>query len=214
MRNQRLACPYSRARRLTAGVPKAWRDPRVLLAASAAFVLTMLAVPLLGTDLIPQLAQDRFEMTAKLPPGTPLAQADALIRDVQARHAKDDGVRVLYGVSGTGTRLDASPTESGENIGKLSVVMTDNDAEGPLTEALRTTMQAYPQAQVDSAAGKFSVAPAEIEAKAPTGSISRPGANSPACCARIRIPEVKRPSSSASPRSRSASTRIARPLSA
>ena len=114
---------------------------------------------------IPQFAQDRFEMTAKLPPGTPLAKTDALIRAVQADHAKDDGVRVLYGVSGTGTRLDASPTESGENIGKLSVVMTSNDAEGPLTEALRKTMQAYPGAQVDFARPElFSLSPPlEIE---------------------------------------------------
>ncbi len=159
--------PYSRAERGYLRVlPKALARPApVLLAASAAFLLTMLAVPLLGTDLIPQLAQDRFEMTAKLPPGTPLAQADALVRDVQAKHAKDDGVRVLYGVSGTGTRLDASPTESGENIGKLSVVMTDNDAEARLTEALRTTMQAYPQAQVDfSRPELFSLSPPlEIE---------------------------------------------------
>jgi HAE1 family hydrophobic/amphiphilic exporter-1 len=31
-------------------------------------------VPSLGTDLIPQLAQDRFEMTMKLPPGTRLSR--------------------------------------------------------------------------------------------------------------------------------------------
>ena len=143
--------PYARAERAYLQIlPAALKRPTpVLLVAAIAFALTMAVVPLLGTDLIPQLAQDRFDMTAKLPPGTPLAQTDALIRDVQGKHAKDDGVRVLYGVSGTGTRLDASPTESGENIGKLSVVMTENKAEAPLTEALRKTMQAYPSAQVD-----------------------------------------------------------------
>ena len=159
--------PYSRAERGYLRVlPKALARPTpVLLGASVAFVLTMLAVPLLGTDLIPQLAQDRFEMTAKLPPGTPLAQTDALIRSVQQDHAKDDGVRVLYGVSGTGTRLDASPTESGENIGKLSVVMETNDVEASLTEALRKTMQAFPAAQVDfSRPELFSLSPPlEIE---------------------------------------------------
>jgi len=74
-------------------------------------------------------------------------------------------VRVLYGVSGTGTRLDASPTESGENIGKLSVVMETNDAEGPLTEALRKSMQSQPSAQVDfSRPELFSLSPPlEIE---------------------------------------------------
>ncbi len=110
-----------------------------------------MAVPMLGVDLIPQLAQDRFEMTAKLPPGTPLAQTDALVRDVQRRHADETGARLLYGVSGTGTRLDASPTESGENIGKLSVVMDDTSRESELTEKLRQTMKDYPAAQVDFA---------------------------------------------------------------
>ncbi|MEO6519959.1 MAG: efflux RND transporter permease subunit, partial [Pseudoxanthomonas sp.] len=159
--------PYHRAERGYMRVlPNALARPVPVLAVAAiAFGLTMLAVPLLGTDLIPQFAQDRFEMTAKLPPGTPLAKTDALIRAVQAAHARDAGVRVLYGVSGTGTRLDASPTESGENIGKLSVVMTNNDAEGPLTEALRKTMQAYPGAQVDFARPElFSLSPPlEIE---------------------------------------------------
>ena len=159
--------PYHRAERGYMRVlPAALARPLPVLAVAAiAFALTMLLVPLLGTDLIPQFAQDRFEMTAKLPPGTPLAQTDTVMRAVQAAHAKDAGVRVLYGVSGTGTRLDASPTESGENIGKLSVVMTNNDAEGPLTESLRKTMQAYPAAQVDFARPElFSLSPPlEIE---------------------------------------------------
>ena len=159
--------PYARAERGYLQVlPAALARPApVLLVAGVAFALTLAAIPLLGTDLIPQLAQDRFEMTAKLPPGTPLAQTDALVREVQGRHAKDVGVRVLYGVSGTGTRLDASPTESGENIGKLSVVMDDNDAEARLTEALRETMKGSPGAQVDfSRPELFSLSPPlEIE---------------------------------------------------
>nr|MBP6798879.1 efflux RND transporter permease subunit [Luteimonas sp.] len=145
--------PYNRAERgylrmLPAALSRPWP---VLGGAALAFALTLAALPFLGMDLIPQLAQDRFEMTAKLPPGTPLAQTDALIRDVQQKHAGDEGVRLLYGVSGTGTRLDASPTESGENIGKLSVVMDDTKREQALTEGLRETMQAYPSAQVDFA---------------------------------------------------------------
>ncbi|MCG8276979.1 efflux RND transporter permease subunit [Stenotrophomonas sp. NLF4-10] len=145
--------PYGRAeagylRMLPAALKRPWP---VLGGAALAFALTLLALPLLGVDLIPQLAQDRFEMTAKLPPGTPLAQTDALVREVQRRHADEAGVRLLYGVSGTGTRLDASPTESGENIGKLSVVMDDTSREPELTEKLRQTMKAWPAAQVDFA---------------------------------------------------------------
>ncbi|MCA0393092.1 MAG: efflux RND transporter permease subunit [Proteobacteria bacterium] len=145
--------PYKRAE---AGylrvLPRALARPwPVLGVATLLFAATLGVLPFLGMDLIPQLAQDRFEMTAKLPPGTPLAQTDAMLRDVQRKHAGDTGVRLLYGVSGTGTRLDASPTESGENIGKLSVVMDDTSREQALTDALRDTMQAYPSAQVDFA---------------------------------------------------------------
>ena len=159
--------PYARAERsYLRALPAALARPTpVLLVAGVAFAATLAVLPLLGTDLIPQLAQDRFEMTAKLPPGTPLAKTDALIRQVQAAHAKDAGARLLYGVSGTGTRLDANPTESGENIGKLDIVMTRNEAEAPLTDALRKTLRQHPGAQVDFARPElFSLSPPlEIE---------------------------------------------------
>jgi HAE1 family hydrophobic/amphiphilic exporter-1 len=134
-------------------LPAALRRPGLVLgAAAAAFLATLAVVPMLGADLIPQLAQDRFEMTVKLPPGTPLRDTDALVRDLQRKHAGDEGIRALYGVSGSGTRLDASPTESGENIGKLSIVMAgggSEELEARETEKLRETMRAHPQAQVD-----------------------------------------------------------------
>ncbi len=148
--------PYNGAERaylrlLPASLARPWL---VLGFAGAAFGLTLLTVPMLGADLIPQLAQDRFEMTVKLPPGTPLKDTDALVRELQQKHSKDDGVQSLYGVSGSGTRLDASPTESGENIGKLTVVMTGGGSEkieAAETERLRATMQSHAGVQVDFA---------------------------------------------------------------
>ncbi|MGX5731697.1 efflux RND transporter permease subunit [Pseudoxanthomonas beigongshangi] len=148
--------PYNSAERaylrlLPASLARPWL---VLGFAAAAFGLTLLTVPMLGADLIPQLAQDRFEMTVKLPPGTPLKETDALVRELQEKHAKDDGVQALYGVSGSGTRLDASPTESGENIGKLTVVMAGGGSEkieAAETERLRATMASKAGVQVDFA---------------------------------------------------------------
>ena len=83
-------------------------------------------------------------MTVELPPGTPLRNTDKVVRELQQAHAKDEGIRALYGVSGSGTRLDASPTESGENIGKLSVVMADSGdqkREAELIDGLREATQ-------------------------------------------------------------------------
>ncbi|WP_198995204.1 efflux RND transporter permease subunit [Stenotrophomonas maltophilia] len=136
-------------------LPSALAHPgKVLGVATIIFVATMALVPMLGADLIPQLAQDRFEMTVKLPAGTPLKQTDALVRELQLAHGNGEGVASLYGVSGSGTRLDASPTESGENIGKLTVVMEGGGnarTEAEITERLRDSMGQHPGGQVDFA---------------------------------------------------------------
>ncbi|KAF1722373.1 efflux RND transporter permease subunit [Pseudoxanthomonas wuyuanensis] len=146
--------PYARAERSYLRLlPAALARPgRVLALAGAAFAVTLALIPTLGTDLIPQLAQDRFEMTVKLPPGTPLRETDRLVRELQLKHSRDDGVESLYGVSGSGTRLDANPTESGENIGKLTVGMAGGGSrrfEAEQTERLRATMAGQPGVQVD-----------------------------------------------------------------
>ncbi len=146
--------PYAMAeRRYMRVLPGALQRPMLVLGlAATAFALTLATVPMLGADLIPQLAQDRFEMTVKLPPGTPLRDTDRLVRELQEKHAKEEGIRAIFGVSGSGTRLDANPTESGENIGKLSIVMAEGgskEVEAATTERLRETMKAHPAAQVD-----------------------------------------------------------------
>jgi len=132
-------------------LPTALARPGLVLgSATAAFVLALALVPTLGMDLIPQLAQDRFDLTVKLPSGTQLRDTDALIRDVQRKHAGDPGVRVLYAVSGSGTRLDANPTESGENVGKLSVILergAPRKTEATQIERLRASMALYPGAE-------------------------------------------------------------------
>jgi len=145
--------PYERAAAYYKRVlPAALDRPSLILgSASVAFVIAMLVAFTLGTDLIPQLAQDRFEMTAKLPPGTQLRETDALVRAVQKAHDGDSDIEALYGVSGTGTRLDANPTESGENIAKLSVVLGEHyssETEAQVTERMRETMKRYPDIAV------------------------------------------------------------------
>jgi len=153
-------------------LPKALLNPVLVLGSAAtAFLLSLALVPLLGADLIPQLAQDRFEMTARLAPGTPLAKTDTLVTRVQDAHQGDTGVREIYGVSGTGTRLDASPTESGENIAKVSVVMDNYSPEGEaaLVERMRKTLAREPGVDVKFGRPQllsFST-PLEIEVRGP-----------------------------------------------
>lgn len=136
------------------------------------------------------------------------------MRELQQAHGKDAGVRTLYGVSGSGTRLDASPTESGENIGKLTVVMADGgseETEAALTEALRSTMRAHPGAQVDfSRPELFSFStPLEIELRGQDlESIQQAGRQLAGMLRRNpHYADVKSTVEQGSRRSRSASTR-------
>jgi HAE1 family hydrophobic/amphiphilic exporter-1 len=137
--------PYDRAAAFYhRSLPKALEHPwRVLGFSAVALAATLSLLPTLGLDLIPQLAQGRFDMTVTLPPGTPLAETDKLVAQISERHAKDPGVASIYGVAGAGTRLDANPTESGENIARLSIALKDGGSkaiEAAETERLRAGM--------------------------------------------------------------------------
>lgn len=162
--------PYNAAARAYhAFLPKALAYPFAVLGfATAAFVASLLVIPTLGMDLIPQLAQGRFEMTVKLPPGTALVDTDALVKELETANAKDPNIELIYGVSGTGTRLDATPTESGENIARLLVVLKSGvgeRGERAATDALRASMKTHPGSEVKfSRPQLFSFAtPLEIE---------------------------------------------------
>jgi HAE1 family hydrophobic/amphiphilic exporter-1 len=145
--------PYERAAAYYhRNLPKALARPWLILGcAASAFVIALLVATTLGTDLIPQLAQDRFQMIATLPPGTQLAETDALVQSIQKAHDGDKDVESLYGVSGTGTRLDANPTDSGENVANMTVVLGSHytrETEAAETERMRATMAKYPDVQV------------------------------------------------------------------
>ena len=162
--------PYNgAARAYHAFLPKALAHPFAVLGfAAAAFAASVALIPTLGMDLIPSLAQGRFEMTVKQSPGTALVDTDKLVAELQQRTAKDPNIALIYGVSGTGTRLDATPTESGENIARLLVVLKPSvgeRGERAATDALRAAMASHPGAEVKFARPQlFSFAtPLEIE---------------------------------------------------
>ncbi len=162
--------PYNAAARAYhAFLPKALARPGAVLAfAAIAFAGSVALIPTLGLDLIPSLAQGRFEMTVKQSPGTALIDTDKLVAELEQKNAGNPNIALIYGVSGTGTRLDATPTESGENIARLLVVLkpgVGDRGERAATDALRATMASHPGVEVKFARPQlFSFAtPLEIE---------------------------------------------------
>jgi len=123
---------------------------RVIAVAAALFVVSMLLVPRLGVELIPQLSQGEFRVEFRLPPGTRLETTDADITKVQTVAAGLPDIRTTFSVAGTGNRMDANPEEGGENWGELDVTLrrgsTRADEERAMTR-LRGTLQTIPDLQ-------------------------------------------------------------------
>ena len=105
---------------------------RIVAISAAVFLATAALVPQLGTELIPQLSQGEFIADLRLAPGTPLEQTDRAMSAAQAGAMSLPDVDLSYAVTGTGNRLDASPTDAGENTGRLSVTL--KPGAGPARE--------------------------------------------------------------------------------
>jgi hydrophobic/amphiphilic exporter-1 (mainly G- bacteria), HAE1 family len=113
---------------------------RVLAAAIGVLLATAALVPRLGTELIPQLSQGEFIVDLRLPPGTPLEETDRVVAAAQALTSGQPEVAQSYSVTGTGNRLDANPTDAGENTGRISVTLkpgSNRDDENHVIGTLR-----------------------------------------------------------------------------
>jgi HAE1 family hydrophobic/amphiphilic exporter-1 len=96
---------------------------KVLVVAFTLFMVSLLLLPTLGVELIPQLSQGEFRVEFKLPPGTPLERTDATIASIQTAASQIKTIPTTFSVAGTGNRLDANPEQGGENWGELNVMM-------------------------------------------------------------------------------------------
>ena len=123
---------------------------RVLGAAGALFVGTLALVPLLGTELLPQMSQGEFNVDLRLAPGTPLDETDRAVRGASEGATRLGNTALAYSVAGTGNRLDANPTDAGENTGRLSVTLTAGAKRADEEQAmlkLRGTLVGLPGVQ-------------------------------------------------------------------
>lgn len=122
----------------------------VLGGALALFLVTMLIVPQLGSELVPQISQGEFNIDLRLAAGTPLEVTDQAVSRVQLASQQLPDLGLSYAVAGTGNRLDANPVDSGENTGRVSVTLgsgaTRADEEQAIDQ-LRKSLQQMPGVQ-------------------------------------------------------------------
>ncbi|MBB87311.1 MAG: acriflavin resistance protein [Xanthomonadales bacterium] len=109
----------------------------VLIVAGLAFAASLWLATQLGVELIPPMDQGEFSLEANLPPGTPLEESDRFLQRVQAAFREDPAVRTVYGVAGTGNRLDSNPELGGENVASISFALKNGADEMALRQRIR-----------------------------------------------------------------------------
>jgi len=126
------------------------RPALVLVTAFGLLAGSLLLVPQLGVELIPQMAQNEFDLELRLPPGTPLEASDATLARLQSSVRTHPAVATTFAVAGTGTRMDANPDQGGENWGEIHVELDKTagvTGEARALSSLRGVLDRIPGAE-------------------------------------------------------------------
>ena len=139
-----------------AGLKQALRIRLLVLTAVVAVSLaSILLLPKLGMELIPDMSQGEFYVEINLPTGSQLEKTDQVIADLAIFTADQEGVDRTYALAGTGSLMNVSASQGGEYWGKLNVVM-ENASSVKTSQLVKDNMRSYlsQQAGVQSKFGK------------------------------------------------------------
>jgi HAE1 family hydrophobic/amphiphilic exporter-1 len=133
-------------------VRRALRRPKTTVFVGwALFGFAILAIPLIGRELIPPLTEGEFFFEVNLPQGASLAATDRVVAQLEAAAAQDPRIERNY--SRVGSRLVAggmSLNTMGEHLGQINLVMKDKShdkVEAATVEALRKKFEAIPDVE-------------------------------------------------------------------
>jgi len=114
------------------------------------FLVSILLIPFMGIELIPQLSQGEFNIEFQLPPGTSLEDTDKLISSFQNKIKTNKNIKTSFSVAGSGNRLDSNPEHGGENWGELNISMkqeTNREIEQETISEIRNNLEKVPGVQ-------------------------------------------------------------------
>lgn len=85
--------------------------------------LSLTLLPRLGVELLPPLSQGEFYAEITLPSGARLENTDSVLADLADFTQQQQGVLRTYSLAGTGSLMNASPSQGGDYWGKLNIVL-------------------------------------------------------------------------------------------
>ncbi|WP_035387387.1 efflux RND transporter permease subunit [Ferrimonas senticii] len=106
-------------------------------------------LPKIGMELVPSLNQGEFYLEVQLPPGSHVGQTDAVLDQLAQAVLPLDGVAHAYSQAGSASQMASASSRSGENWGRLQVVLDDPQAQTAVMAALRQQAARIPDLQAE-----------------------------------------------------------------
>lgn len=142
----------------------------VILIAAGLFLASLSLFPLLGTELIPEVAQGEFTVDIELAAGTPVQDTDLVVRSMDDMALNLPLVVRTYSIAGATGGFSAAAAEKRENIAQLNIALREGAGGGrekEVMEELRSKFRDIPGVEYDfSRPALFTFkAPVEVEIK-------------------------------------------------
>ncbi|KAA3661632.1 MAG: AcrB/AcrD/AcrF family protein [Calditrichaeota bacterium] len=111
------------------------------------FVLSLLSIRFVGTELIPEISQGEFFIDIKMPIGTPVEETDRSVNAIAQTVQPIENIASVYAVAGTAAQMGFSSTEERENLGQIHVRLNEGlvgDVEADVMEKIRQKLAQIP----------------------------------------------------------------------
>ncbi len=115
----------------------------IIAAGSSSLIL----LPKVGVELIPDMAQGEFVVEVNLAPGTVLEETDGVLLTLARTAAEHPDVERTSTLAGTGSLMNASASQGGDYWGKINVILKSGRGEAEqasVINALRDVVQRIP----------------------------------------------------------------------
>ncbi|MFQ5669901.1 MAG: efflux RND transporter permease subunit [Acidobacteriota bacterium] len=109
----------------------------LLPAAFALFGLSLALIPLLGTNLVPDLSQGEFAFELRLPEGTPLEATDDIVRRVEAALLNEPLFERVFSRVGSLPSTASGRRTLGENLAQIGFVLPERSSEEAEARAIQ-----------------------------------------------------------------------------
>jgi HAE1 family hydrophobic/amphiphilic exporter-1 len=138
---------YPRA--LTAALRRRWV---VVLAALALFAASLLVIPRLGTDLVPDLAQGEFAFQLRLPEGTTLEATAETVDRIEDMLLDDPAFESVFSMVGSLPSAASGRRTLGENLAQINFRLhagAGAEDEAAAVNRVRRTIARFPRSEAE-----------------------------------------------------------------